>query len=195
VIRPMEGLILENRHTGEHLELRRVVRDGRMWLALRGTLPPHRQGPPLHVHYQEAEEGQVKAGTLSAVVNGRQIQVGAGGTASFPAGSVHRWWNDGEETLVFEGHAGPAVDLDRYLQAVFDVLNSGTSDRPPLFYMAHVVWRHRRTQAVLLMPRPIQAVVLPVIVLIGTILGRYRGTDWPGSPGRCREALLSASDV
>jgi hypothetical protein len=130
----------------------------------------------------------VIAGTLSAELNGRQIQVDAGGTANFPAGSVHRWWNDGEETLVFEGHAGPAVDLDRYLQAMFDVLNSGTADRPPLFYIAHVVWRHRRTQAALIMPRPIQAVVLPVIVLIGTILGRYRGTDWPGSPARCREA-------
>jgi len=141
------------------------------------------------------EEGQVMAGTLSAVLNGRQLQVGVGETASFPAGSVHRWWNDGEETLVFEGHARPAVDLDLYLQAVFDVLNSGTSDRPPLFYMAHVVWRHRRTQAVLLLPRPIQAVVLPVIVLIGTILGRYRGTNWPGSPARCREAPIIAEGV
>jgi mannose-6-phosphate isomerase-like protein (cupin superfamily) len=188
----MDALILQNRHTGEHLELRRVAKDGQIWVALRGTLPPHRQGPPLHVHYQEAEEGRVIAGTLSAVLNGRQIQVGAGETASFPAGSAHRWWNDGEETLVFEGLAGPAVDLDRYLHAVFDVMNSGPPDRPPLFYIAHVVWRHRRTQAVLLMPRPIQAVVLPVIVLIGTILGRYRGTNWPGSPGRCREAPLIA---
>jgi mannose-6-phosphate isomerase-like protein (cupin superfamily) len=191
----MDPVFLQNRHTGEQLELRRVARDGQIWVALRGRLPPHRQGPPLHVHYQEVEEGQVMAGTLSAVLNGRQLQVGVGETASFPAGSVHRWWNDGEETLVFEGHARPAVDLDLYLQAVFDVLNSGTSDRPPLFYMAHVVWRHRRTQAVLLLPRPIQAVVLPVIVLIGTILGRYRGTNWPGSPARCREAPIIAEDV
>jgi mannose-6-phosphate isomerase-like protein (cupin superfamily) len=191
----MDPVFLQNRHTGEQLELRRVARDGQIWVALRGRLPPHRQGPPLHVHYQEAEEGQVMAGTLSAVLNGRQLQVGVGETASFPAGSVHRWWNDGEETLVFEGHARPAVDLDLYLQAVFDVLNSGTSDRPPLLYMAHVVWRHRRTQAVLLLPRPIQAVVLPVIVLIGTILGRYRGTNWPGSPARCREAPIIAEGV
>jgi mannose-6-phosphate isomerase-like protein (cupin superfamily) len=191
----MDPVFLQNRHTGEQLELRRVARDGQIWVALRGRLPPHRQGPPLHVHYQEVEEGQVMAGTLSAVLNGRQLQVGVGETASFPAGSVHRWWNDGEETLVFEGHARPAVDLDLYLQAVFDVLNSGTSDRPPLFYMAHVVWRHRRTQAVLLLPRPIQAVVLPVIVLIGTILGRYRGTNWPGSPARCREAPIIAEGV
>ena len=32
---------------------------------------------------------------------------------SFPRGSIHRWWNDGNEPLVFEGYVRPAVDLDR----------------------------------------------------------------------------------
>ena len=72
-----EARVLHNRHTGERLELRRVARHGQIWLELKGTLPPRRQGPPLHVHYQETEEGQVIAGTLSAVVDGRRIRVGA----------------------------------------------------------------------------------------------------------------------
>lgn len=136
------------------------------------------------------------AGTLSAVMNKQQIQVGVGGTAIFPAGSVHRWWNDGDETLVLEGYVKPAVDLDRYLQAAVEVLNSGASARPPLFYMAHLAWRHRRTQAGLFMPRPIQAIVLPLIVLAGTMLGRYRGTNWPGSPSRCTGVpLIAGEDV
>jgi len=137
---------------------------------------------------------RVTAGTLSAVVNGRQIQVRSGETASFPAGSVHRWWNDGEDLLVFAGEVRPVADLDRYLQAVFDVLNSGPADRPPLFYMARAAWRHRRTQTVLFMPRPLQTIVLPLIVLAGTILGRYRGNDWPGSPERVREVPLVAEE-
>ena len=37
----------------------------------------------------------------------------------------------------------------------------------------------------LLMPRPIQAVLFRVIVTVGTLLGRYRGDDWPGCPSRC----------
>lgn len=188
--------VLQNRHTGERLELRRVARGGQIWLALKGTLPPHRQGPPLHVHYEETEEGQVIAGTLSAVVDGRRIRVGQGEAARFPVGSVHRWWNDEDDALVFEGVAKPVVDLDLYLQAVFEVLNSGSAERPPLFYMAHVAWRHRRTQAVLLAPRWIQAVLLPAIVLVGTALGRYRGRNWPGCPDRCTQApLVSDGDV
>ena len=182
--------VLHNRHTGERLELRRVARHGQIWLELKGTLPPKREGPPLHVHYQETEEGQVIAGTLSAVLDGRRIRVGAGEMARFPAGSVHRWWNGGDDTLVFEGFAKPVVDLDLYLQAVFEVLNSGSAERPSLFYMAHVVWRHRRTQAIRLAPKWIQAILFPAIVLVGTILGRYRGTNWPGCPDRCTEAPL-----
>jgi len=81
---------LNNRHTGECLQLRRIVRDGTMCLELRGTLPPRQDGPPLHVHYYEHEEGTVVAGTLSAEVDGRQLQVEAGGTAVLPAGSVER---------------------------------------------------------------------------------------------------------
>jgi mannose-6-phosphate isomerase-like protein (cupin superfamily) len=191
-----DALVLQNRHTGERLALRRVPRGGQIWLELKGTLPPRREGPPLHVHYEEVEEGRVIAGTLSAVMNGRRLRVGPGEAARFPMGSVHRWWNDGDDTLVFEGFSKPVVDLDLYLQAVFDVLNSGPAERPPLFYMAHVAWRHRRTQAVLFAPRWIQPVLLPLIVLVGTALGRYRGTNWPGCPDRCTRApLVSDGDA
>ena len=168
----------------------RVARNGETWLAIRGSLPPHRKGPPLHVHYHATEEFRVIAGTMSAVGDGRHIQVAAGESATFPPGSVHTWWNDGDEILIAEGYAKPAGDLDRHLQAAFDVINSGPAERPPLFYMARVTWRHRRTQAVVVMPGPIQAIVIPLIVLVGTLLGRYRGTDWPGSAAKCRDAPL-----
>jgi hypothetical protein len=161
------------------------MRDGHICLELQGTLPPGQDGPPLHVHYKEVEEGTVVAGTLAAIVDGRRIQVEAGETACFPAGSAHRWWNGGDRMLAFEGVAKPLVDLDLYFQAVFDVVNSGPARRPPLFYMAHVAWRHRKTQAALLAPVWLQALLVPAIVLLGTVLRRYRGTDWPGCPDRC----------
>jgi mannose-6-phosphate isomerase-like protein (cupin superfamily) len=180
----------ENRHTGERLTLRRVKHGDDVWLELKGSLPPHRQGPPLHIHLCEDEQGHVVSGTVSAVLNGRPITAGPGQTASFPRGAAHRWWNDGDETLVFEGYVKPVVDLDRYLHAIFDILNAGPEGRPPLFYMAHAALRHRRTQAVLIVPAPIQAVLFRVVVAVGTMLGRYRGTVWPGCPSRCPGAPL-----
>jgi hypothetical protein len=181
-----EPLILENRHTGEVLALRTVVRGGETWLELKGSLPPRREGPPLHIHFAEDEEGRVVSGVLSAVVDGRRLTSVSGESGAFPRGSAHRWWNAGDETLVLEGYAGPLVDLDRYLQAIFEILNAGPSGRPSPFYMAHLALRHRQTQAVLLMPRPVQAVLFRALVAVGTLLGRYRGTDWPGCPTRCQ---------
>ena len=109
-------LIIENRHSGERLAIRRVKRGDEVWLELKGSLPPHRQGPPLHIHVAEDEEGVVSSGTLSAVLNGREFTAGSGERVSLPRGSTHRWWDDGNELRVFEGAARPAVDLDRFLQ-------------------------------------------------------------------------------
>lgn len=192
---PPAPLRLENRHTGEVLELCRRRRNGESYLELRGTLPAHRAGPPLHVHFLEDEEGVVTAGTLSAVVGGRRLDAGRGERVRLPRGVPHRWWNGGEEPLGFDGEVRPAVDLDRYLQAVFEVANAGPENRPPLFYMAHVVLRHRRTQAVFVLPRPLQALVFRVAFGLGTLLGRYRGTDWPGCPARCTGAPEIADET
>jgi cupin domain len=182
-------LRLENRHTGEILRLRRM-RDakGQMILSLDGSLPSGHSGPPLHVHFYEHEEGTVKAGTLGARVGGKTMTVPAGGTAVLPAGVAHAWWNAGEDLLEFSGHVTPVVDLDRYLQAVFAVVNAGPAGRPPIFYMAHLMCRHRHTQQLALPPKIIQRAVFPVIVWLGHLLGKYKGDDWPGSPASCQGA-------
>jgi hypothetical protein len=82
----------------------------------------------------------------------------------------------------------PAVDLDRYLQAVFAILNASSTGRPSVFYIAHALWRHRHTQASLVPPRFVQRILFPVVLLIGRILGKYRGESWPGSPESCTGA-------
>ena len=181
-------LRLVNKHTGEVLELLRKCDRGQMILQLQGTLPPHQEGPPLHIHQFEDEDGTVTAGTLSAIVGKRTITAGPGESVSLPRGVPHRWWNGGDTELAFHGTVRPLADLDRYLQAIFEVVNAGPRGRPPLFYMAHLALRHRRTQSVLLMPAPLQAVVFRTAVLIGTLLGRYKGSDWPGCPNRCAGA-------
>ena len=84
----------------------------------------------------------------------------------------------------------PVVDLDRYLQAVFAVLNASANGRPSIFHLAHVLWRHRDTQLMAVPTPAIQRIVLPVVLFIGRILGKYRGSNWPGSPESCPGAPL-----
>ncbi len=132
----------------------------------------------------------MKAGTLGAQVGNERIVVPAGGSAVFPAGTRHKWWNAGEDTLEFIGRATPAVDLDRFLQGVFAVLNAGPNGKPSIFYIAHVLWRHRDSQLITTPPRAVQRIVFPVILWIGRLLGKYRGSSWPGSPESCSGAPL-----
>ena len=184
-------LKLEHRHTGEILRMRRV-RDGQgqIILALDGSLPPGSSGPPLHLHFHEHEEIIVKAGTLGAQIGTESVVVQAGGTAVLPARLRHRWWNAGDDMLENSGYAVPVVDLDRFLQALFAVLNASPDGRPSIFYLAHVLWRHRNTQLVAVPPPPIQKIIFPILLLIGHILGKYRGSSWPGSPESCPGAPL-----
>ena len=182
-------LRLENRHTGEILRMRRMRNaDGQIVLTVEGSLPPRMSGPPVHVHFHQREEVRVNVGSLGARIGNEKIVVPVGGTAVFPAGVAHSWWNAGQNLLELSGRVVPAVDLDRYLQALFAVLNASASGRPSIFYLAHVLWRHRHTQAVMVPPRVIQRIVFPLVVLVGRVLGKYRGEDWPGSPESCTGA-------
>lgn len=189
-------LRLENRHTGETLCMHRE-RDlsGQIVLVIEGALPPRGNGPPPHVHFQQREEGRVQAGILGARVGDQTLVVRSGGDATFAAGVVHSWWNAGESLLEFNGRAVPAVDLDQYLQALFGVLNAGPAKRPSIFYLAHVLWRHRRTQAAMTPPVVIQRILFPVVLLIGHILGKYKGRDWPGCPETCTGAPLTDAAI
>ncbi len=117
-----------------------------------------------------------------------KFDVPPGKTAAVPAGVLHTWWNAGDEPLELSGRAVPASDTDRFIQALWAVVNASSSGRPPIFYLAHVLWRHRRTQSVALPPKAVQRIVFPLILLLGTALGKYRGTAWPGSPASCTGA-------
>jgi mannose-6-phosphate isomerase-like protein (cupin superfamily) len=178
-------LQLENRHTGEWLRLRRIRDRGQVVLEIEGGLPSHGAGPPLHIHLIQHEEGAVLSGVLTGRVGGRTVTISAGEPCAFPAGVPHCWWNNGDEPLRFRGRAVPAADLDRFLQAVFAIANAGIAGRPSIFHMAHLLHRHRHTQRLAVIPVWLQQIVLPAVVVIGRVLGKYPPGGWPGAPGSC----------
>jgi quercetin dioxygenase-like cupin family protein len=157
-----QSLTIELKHRGERLELRRIKTiNGAEELRMTGSLLAHRQGPPPHIHFEEDEHAEVVSGTASVLVGGKRLVLNVGEPVYFPKGSVHSWWNDGDEELVLRGVVTPVIDLDRYLQAVFEVLDAGPPNRPPIFYLAHVLYRHRRTQLTPFIPRAVQRVPFP----------------------------------
>jgi mannose-6-phosphate isomerase-like protein (cupin superfamily) len=181
-------LQIDNRHTGEWLRLRRVRQEDVEVLELEGGVPPGGEGPPEHVHIGQVEEGFVVSGVLTASVNGKRVTVRAGESTVLPADVPHRWWNEGDEPLVFKGRALPAGDLDRFLQAIFAIVNAGPRNRPSLFHLAHLLHRSRHAYQMTMMPRWVQRLAFPIVIAIGHVAGAYPKTGWPGDPASCTGA-------
>ena len=176
-----QPLHLHNRHTGEDLHITRRVENGREVLFLEGSLPPHSEGPPMHTHLDQDESGEVVSGQLSAILDGKPITRRAGERVFIPRGVRHRWWNSGDEVLVFNGKAEPAGDFDQYLEGIFAILNASASGRPSLFHIAHFSLRYPSQR---LSPAPawVDRILFRIIVAIGTLAGAYPASGWPGAP-------------
>ena len=51
--------------------------------------------------------------------------------------------------------------------------------------MAHVLYGHRRTQRLATIPMAVQHILLPIVIFVGWLLGKYDGDTRPGAPASC----------
>ena len=126
--------------------------------------------------------GNTRSRSLAGLEKDTRQEAGSGWA------TVRQRLNAGDELLELSGQAIPAGDLDRYLQAVFAVLDASPTDRPLIFYLSHVLWRHRYVQLITSPSQAIQRIIFPLILLAGRVLGKDRGSSWPGSPESCMGA-------
>ena len=190
-----QPLVLESRHTRERLELLRHRDDSGEWLRVLVQLPAHAVGPSVHLHRKEPVELHVLSGRVSVIKDGMRSTLGAGERIRFPRDTSYRWWNQSDEPAEFELTVAPVVDFDRYLQGLYAITNAGEAGKPPLSYMAHLTLRHRNTQEVKVLPGVVHTPFWWSHRILGSLLGRYRGDDWPGAPTRCSGAPQAAAPV
>ena len=182
-------LSLYNETSGEWLRLRRLHVGQTEVLEIEGGVPPGGDGPPMHVHVDQDEEGVVTSGQLGTTLCGVTRTFGPGERAAFPRGVPHRWWNAGHEPLVFKGLATPAGDLDRFLHGMFAIVNAG-GGRPSLFHLAHLLQRHPM-QRITTAPVWLERAILATVVAVGRVWRAYPADGWPGSPNRTESAPLA----
>ncbi len=147
--------------TGDRLEGENVVRPG--------------AGPPMHVHYQQEEVFTVRAGRMGYHRAGEPERfAGPGETVAFRPGEPHRFWNAGEDDLRCTGHIDPADSVEYILTAVFESVRRNGGAGPSLFDIAYLSRRYRSEYGVSEVPVAVQRVAFPLLVAVGTMLGRYR---------------------
>jgi quercetin dioxygenase-like cupin family protein len=141
-------------------------------------------GPPMHVHYLQEEAMQVVSGRLGYQVLGEEPKfAGPGELKVFAPGVPHKWWNAGAVELVTTGWCKPADNIEFFLGAIFSSMKSTRKGRPDIFDAAYLTRRYQTEYAMLAIPAPVQRIVFPIVVLIGTLLGKYK--KFADAPAPC----------
>ncbi len=178
--------------SGERLRLVGIETDGDGELVrVEGFLEPG-AGPPMHVHFHQAEGLRVVEGSVGYRIRGRDGRirtgsVGPGQEIVFHAGEVHRFWNDGPVPARAEGWVRPPGNFPWFITRLHASIREQGGVRPGFFEGAFLTWRFRHEFDMEEIPGLVKRLVFPVVVALGVLLGRYRKyRDAPPSPPRER---------
>lgn len=159
---------------GEELTFKAIeTEDGIEKMIVHNTVAPG-AGPPMHVHFKQAESLTVTEGEMSYQILGQApVVCKVGDSATFEAGVPHKFWNSGSTTLRCTGWVKPANHIDFFLTELYLSINEGEGERPEPFSSAYLTMRYRSEYAMLELPGFVRHVIIPITYLIGKITGKY----------------------
>lgn len=99
------------------------------WSLFEYTAPPGFAGPPPHWHRETEEAFFVLEGTLRFEVDDETLDLGAGGYARVPPGTVHRFSNPSNTPTRFLGLSVPG-GIESYFDELAQLM-AGESSWPP----------------------------------------------------------------
>ncbi len=140
-------------------------------LLLEVSLPPSGEGPGPHVHHQQTESFEVLDGVLGVQISDERLELRAGERIVVPAGSVHDWWNAGEETVRFTALVEPALNMEWMLREIFASCNRRQADAPSPWDGSYVITHLRGENSLADVPAPVQRFVFPLVAAVGSVLG------------------------
>lgn len=158
-----------------------------------------------HVHETIEERFEVLEGEVAFLVGDRTVTLGPGETASVPEGTVHDWWNAGEETARVEvrvsrgpsGDAGSVAGFENMISTMFGLARAGETNRKGMPSLLRIAVIARENEGIIRFtkpPRVVQRVLFGALAPIARARG-YGGTFPYGEPemvgGRARETVAS----
>jgi mannose-6-phosphate isomerase-like protein (cupin superfamily) len=132
-------------------------------------------GPPMHVHHHQEEGFTVLEGRIGYQRLGEPVQFAeVGESLVFAKGEPHRFWNAGTGNLRCSAYIEPADNIEYFLTEIFASQARAGNGRPGLLESAYLARRYRSEFSLLEIPAMVQRFVFPVLIAIGSALGRYR---------------------
>ncbi len=131
-------------------------------------------GPPMHVHYHQEEGFTVLEGRIGYQRLGEPVRFAeVGESLVFPRGQAHRFWNAGTGNLRCSAYLEPADNIEYFLSEIFSSQARSGTGRPGLLESAYLMRRYRSEYSMLAIPEVVQRLVFPVLIAIGSGLGRF----------------------
>ncbi|MDB5227283.1 MAG: cupin protein [Bacteroidota bacterium] len=160
---------------GERLTfLRRVTDENGEYLEVENLVQPN-SGPPMHVHFKQAESLTVVKGKIGIQLpGGRQEFFGEGQTLTFEAGEAHRFWNAGTEPLICTGWVRPAHNIEYFLTEIYKSTKENNGKGPSKFDGAYLMSRYRSEFDMPEIPSFVKRIIFPLTILVGKISGKHK---------------------
>jgi quercetin dioxygenase-like cupin family protein len=110
------GREIANPRTGQRMRFAAISPEE---LRIDTVNPPTGYREPEHVHPEQESGAEVSAGVLVFEVEGEIRRVEAGESIAIPAGTPHRFWNEGDEDARAEQWFRPALDTAAFFETLF----------------------------------------------------------------------------
>jgi quercetin dioxygenase-like cupin family protein len=177
MIRP--GDRLENPVTGEALVFHETAaQTGGELVRVETIVQPNGFVAAAHVHPAQTERFEVLDGTVGFRIGRRSMVAGPGDVAVVPAGTPHRFWNEGPAEARFVCEIRPALQFESLIETMFTLAAEGKTDErglPGALQLAVIADAHFDTVRLPFPPAPLQRAALAAGAPLGRMLG-YRAT-------------------
>ena len=180
------GDTIHNPITGERLTFLATSSDtdGEA-VVIETVVQPHGAVAAAHVHPSQSERFAVKSGTLGLKVGRQKHTLDPGHVATVEPGTPHRFWNAGDEPVVFVCEVRPALQFESLLETMFALAADGKTNRkgmPNPLRLAVIAKAHFDTVRLPLVPAALQKAALAAAAPLGRLAG-YGSTYEPtGEP-------------
>ena len=174
------GEIYENRVQGDRFVVREGSEDtggerltGDLYIRPGGAVAGR------HVHAYITERFEVIEGRVRFHLDGRDEVAGPGRRVEIPPGTVHDWWNVGEEQAHVLVDIRPAERFELMIQMLYGLANDGQSDArgvPRLLPLALFAREFRREGEFVRPPRIVQRALFGLLAPLARARG-YRAVS------------------
>lgn len=110
------GQQITNPRTGQRMQFLKLTANE---LRIGTVNPPSDLREPVHVHPRQQSGAEVRSGSLVFEIAGEPRRVGAGETIRIPAGTPHRFWNDGLDDAHAIQYFRPGLDTAAFFETLF----------------------------------------------------------------------------